>query len=45
MAHNRPLAVALAITLVALAVVAYSSAAVLDFTLSGGQSLGSRLGG
>jgi predicted Co/Zn/Cd cation transporter (cation efflux family) len=39
MAHNRPLAGALAITLVALAVVAYSLAAVLDFTLSGGQSL------
>ena len=40
MAHNRPLAVALAITLLeALAVVAYSLAAVLDFTLSGGQSL------
>jgi hypothetical protein len=34
MAHTRPLAVALAITLVA-----YSVAAVLDLTLSDGQSL------
>ncbi|HKN64066.1 MAG TPA: hypothetical protein VJV76_07025 [Gaiellaceae bacterium] len=37
--HNRSLAVALTLTLVTVAVVAYSLAAVLDFTLSGGQSL------
>jgi predicted Co/Zn/Cd cation transporter (cation efflux family) len=37
--HSRPLANALAVTLVGLALVAYTLAALLDFTLSGGQSL------
>jgi predicted Co/Zn/Cd cation transporter (cation efflux family) len=38
-AHKRRLAIALAVTLVGLAALAYALAALLDFTLSGGQSL------
>jgi predicted Co/Zn/Cd cation transporter (cation efflux family) len=37
--QSRPLANALAVALLGLAVVAYALAALLDFTLSGGQSL------
>jgi predicted Co/Zn/Cd cation transporter (cation efflux family) len=37
--HNRRIAIGLSITLVGSAVLAYALAALLDFTLSGGQSL------